>query len=150
MAKRTWILTDLDQDIFTEQISITPDHVEGPATGYAVTKRTLQGGLREGVSVIEINNGRFRAVLVPTRGMGVWRAAMGDVQLGWHSPAKGPVHPSFVRLWEPSGLGWLDGFDELLVRCGLESNGAPVFDADGALRTRCTAASPTCQPIAWR
>ena len=32
---------------------------------------------------------------------------------------------------EPSGLGWLDGFDELLVRCGLESNGAPEFDADG-------------------
>ena len=23
------------------------------------------------------------------------------------------------------GLGWLDGFDELLVRCGLENNGAP-------------------------
>src|SRR5690606_9755809 len=34
----------------------------------------------------------------------------------------------FVALSEPSGLGWLDGFDELLVRCGLESNGAPVFD----------------------
>jgi galactose mutarotase-like enzyme len=38
------------------------------------------------------------------------------------------VHPAFVDLGEPSGLGWLDGFDEMLVRCGLESNGAPDFD----------------------
>ena len=34
---------------------------------------------------------------------------------------------------EPSGLGWLDGFDELLVRCGFESNGAPEFDEKGTL-----------------
>jgi galactose mutarotase-like enzyme len=39
------------------------------------------------------------------------------------------VHPSFVPLFDPSGLGWLEGFDELLCRCGLESNGAPDFDA---------------------
>jgi hypothetical protein len=47
---------------------------------------------------------------------------------------KGPVHPAFVRLDEASGIGWLDGFDELLVRCGLESNGAPEFNQDGTLR----------------
>jgi galactose mutarotase-like enzyme len=35
---------------------------------------------------------------------------------------------------EPSGLGWLDGFDELLVRCGLESNGAPDFGDRGVLK----------------
>jgi hypothetical protein len=34
---------------------------------------------------------------------------------------------------EPSGVGWLDGFNELMVRCGLENNGAPVFDAAGRL-----------------
>ena len=34
----------------------------------------------------------------------------------------------------PDGIGWLDGFDELLVRCGLESNGAPEFQPDGRLR----------------
>jgi hypothetical protein len=28
----------------------------------------------------------------------------------------------------------LDGFDELLVRCGLESNGAPDFDSEGRLK----------------
>jgi hypothetical protein len=40
------------------------------------------------------------------------------------------VHPAFVYLGEPSGLGWLDGFYEMLARCGLESNGAPEFDEE--------------------
>ena len=43
------------------------------------------------------------------------------------------MHPNWVPLHEPSGLGWLDGFDELLVRCGLHSNGAPEHDANGQL-----------------
>jgi hypothetical protein len=34
---------------------------------------------------------------------------------------------------EPAGLGWLDGFNELLCRCGLESNGPPEFDDAGRL-----------------
>jgi galactose mutarotase-like enzyme len=38
-----------------------------------------------------------------------------------------------VPLFDPSGLGWLEGFNELLCRCGLESNGAPDFDDAGRL-----------------
>jgi len=49
------------------------------------------------------------------------------------SPVRGPVHPAFVPLWEPSGLGCLSGFDEVVVRCGLESNGSAVFDGDGKI-----------------
>jgi galactose mutarotase-like enzyme len=134
MAKKTWILTDIDQDIYVERLTLSPSDVGGPAAGYAVAKRTLRGGLREGVDVIEVDNGRFRFVVVPTRGMNIWRASQDDVSLGWTSPVKGPVHPAFVRLQEASGIGWLDGFDELLVRCGLESNGAPEKNADGTLR----------------
>ena len=134
MAKRTWTLTDVDQDIYLEQLSISPDDVEGGATGYSLTKRTLRGGLRDGVDVIEIDNGAFRFVVIPTRGMGVRNASSGDLRLEWNSPVKGPVHPGFVSLMEPSGLGWLDGFDELLVRCGLESNGAPEFNDNGTVR----------------
>ena len=66
--------------------------------------------------------------------MGIWRASLGELQLGWKSPVKGPVHPNLVRIWEPSGIGWLDGFDELFVRCGLESNGAPEFNENGTIR----------------
>lgn len=93
----------------------------------------LQGGLREGVLVVELVAGETRLVLLPDRGLGIWKMFSGPVELGWHSPLKGPVHPSFVRVDEPSGLGWLAGFDELVCRCGLISNGAPDFEASGRL-----------------
>lgn len=104
-----------------------------PGLGKAgVIKRTYHGGLAEGVVAVEINNGKLQIDVLPTRGMGLWRVLPLDDRelpsLGWKSPVRGPVHPTFVDLGEPSGLGWLDGFDELLVRCGLESNGAPDFD----------------------
>ena len=75
MPKKTWILTDVDADIYQEQISLGPDQVGGPARGYSVTKRTLRGGRRDGVDVVEVDNGRLRFVAVPTRGMGIWRAS---------------------------------------------------------------------------
>jgi galactose mutarotase-like enzyme len=106
-----------------------------PGLGKAgVIKRTYHGGLAEGVVALEINNGKLQIDVLPTRGMGLWRVIPdGDrelTSLGWRSPVRGPVHPAFVNLAEPSGLGWLDGFDELLVRCGLESSGAPDFDEE--------------------
>ncbi len=134
MPNKTWTLLDASQNVYTEQTAIFPGSVGGAASGYSVIKRTLRGGLRDGVDVIEVDNGTFRFVVVPTRGMGIWRAGLGDLDLGWKSPVRGPVHPGFVRLWEPSGIGWLDGFDEMLVRCGLESNGAPEFNDNGSLR----------------
>jgi hypothetical protein len=134
MSTETWTLVDHDQDLYIDQIALGPDQVGGSAEGYSVIKRTLQAGLSQGVDVIEVRHGSFRFVVIPTRGMGIWRACLGDLALGWKSPVHGPVNPAFVRLGHPDGLGWLDGFDELLVRCGLESNGAPEFHADGRLR----------------
>ena len=134
MARKTWILTDVEQDVYVEQMALGPQHIGGAAAGCTVTKRTLQAGRSRGVDVVEVHNGKFRFVVLPTRGMGIWRASLGELQLGWRSPVKGPVHPGLVRLWEPSGIGWLDGFDELLVRCGLESNGAPEFNENGSVR----------------
>ncbi|MFH1265624.1 MAG: DUF4432 family protein, partial [Planctomycetota bacterium] len=134
MATRTWVLTDVDQDAYVDEIEISPHDLEGAAAGFAVSKRRLHGGLREGVDLVEVDNGVFRFSVIPTRGMGLWRARMGGLRLGWQSPVKGPVHPVFVRQSEADGLGWLDGFNELLVRCGLESNGAPEFDDHGRVR----------------
>ena len=72
-------------------------------------------------------------MILPTRGMSIWRMEASGVRFGWQSPVFGPVHPSQVPVFDPSGIGWLEGFDELLVRCGLESNGAPEHRADGTL-----------------
>lgn len=130
----TWTLTDVERDLFVENLLVTPRQAGGPATGYRVVKRRLRGGLRDGVDLVEIDNGTFRFAVIPTRGMGLWEASRGETRLAWKSPARGPVHPAFVPLNEPSGIGWLTGFDELLVRCGLESNGAPEFHPNGTLR----------------
>jgi hypothetical protein len=134
MAGKTWTLTDVDSGTYLESLEVGPSEVGGAAKGYRVTKRRLRGGLGDGVDELTIDNGLFRFVLLPTRGMGLWKAWSGEDELGWQSPVQGPVHPAFVPLMEPSGLGWLDGFDELLVRCGLESNGAPEFEETGRLK----------------
>lgn len=130
---KTWTLCDVDQDLYIDQITIRDTDVGGPARGYSVVKKTLRGGLRDGVDVVEVNNGVFRFTVLPTRGMGIWQARHADLTLGWQAPVKGPVHPKFVPIAEPNGLGWLRGFDELICRCGLESNGGPDFDEAGKL-----------------
>ncbi len=65
--------------------------------------------------------------------MAIWNLESGSIRYGWDSPVDGPVHPSLVPLFDPGGLGWLEGFDELVTRCGLASNGAPEHDAAGRL-----------------
>ncbi|MBO49158.1 MAG: DUF4432 domain-containing protein [Planctomycetaceae bacterium] len=131
MAETSWILSSIAQDLHVDRFDIDDDDVKGTPEGWSVCKRTLRGGRREGVDVIEIDNGAVEITVIPSRGMGIWQVVSGDDRLGWRAPIRGPIHPREVNMGEPSGLGWLDGFDELLVRCGLESNGAPEFDADG-------------------
>ena len=91
------------------------------------------GGVADQVEVIEVDTGPARVIILPTRGMSIWKIESHGVPFGWDSPVSGPVHPANVPLFDPSGLGWLEGFDELVVRCGLESNGAPEHDASGRL-----------------
>ena len=93
-----------------------------------VSKSTLSGGRQEGVELVIVNNGRMEIVLCPTRGMGIMQVSMGDLFLRWDSPVQDVVHPNFVRLGSRGGLGWLEGFNEFLCRCGLESNGHPGKD----------------------
>lgn len=131
MPEKTWTLTEVGTDTYVDELVLTHNELPRSIPGGSVTKRRLRGGLREGVDLIEVNNGTFSFAIVPTRGMGLWKARLGDLPVGWNSPIKGPVHPQFVNPMEPSGLGWLDGFDELMVRCGLESNGHPEFDEEG-------------------
>ncbi|MGI8978697.1 MAG: aldose 1-epimerase family protein [Pirellulaceae bacterium] len=108
---------------------ITPKDMGGEGK-WSVERVTLQTGLSEGVKKVGIQNGKMLLEVLPTRGMGIWKATVGGEAIGWQSPVRGPVHPKFVDLGEPSGLGWLDGFDELFCRCGLVSNGAPDFDKE--------------------
>ena len=134
MPTKTWKLIDDSQDLCLESIQISGDEIGGAAAGNKVSLRTLRGGLRDGVRLLEIDNGRLRVALLPDRGMSIWKMWHGDTEIGWPSPIRGPVHPRWVPVAESSGLGFLDGFDEMLVRCGLVSNGAPEFDEQGRVR----------------
>jgi len=104
------------------------------AKPFSVSMRTLHGGRQEGVSLIEIDNGTMRMTVVPTRGMNVLEAVAGDVRLGWDSPVQEVVNPAFIELSGRGGLGWLEGFNELVTRCGFEWVGHPGED-NGELLT---------------
>ncbi len=131
MSKKSWALGSRD---FENAKTISGSDLGRAAAPLAVKLRTLSEGMSRGVDVIRIENGVAAVEVLPSRGMSVWKAWVGDDEIGWRSPVQGPILPSFVPISEPSGLGWLDGFDELLVRCGLESNGAPEFNDDGVLQ----------------
>lgn len=126
----TFTLTDVPHDLHVDSFTLRATDVEkAPSVGWSVTKRTLRGGRREGVDLIEVDNGALRFSIVPTRGMGIWKGLYQGLSLGWASPVRdGPVNPAFVNLMNWGALGWLEGFDELLARCGLMNNGAPYTE----------------------
>lgn len=132
MAQHCWTLSDESTDA-NQDFQIAARDLGVESANWSIAKRTLRSGLSAGIEVVEVDNGRLKVTILPTRGMGVWKAWRGDMELGWKSPVRGPVHPAFVPIGEPSGLGWLNGFDELMCRCGLLSNGAPDFDERGLL-----------------
>jgi Domain of unknown function (DUF4432) len=98
------------------------------AAPWSVSRFALHGGKQEGSELIVLDNGKLKITVVPTRGMSVLEVTSGDVRLGWNSPVKQVVHPQFMRLESRGGLGWLEGFNEWMVRCGLEFAGHPGQD----------------------
>ena len=125
MARKTWQLVPGPEN---ERAVI-----QGGQPELGFKRFRLSGGKSSGVDLVEMNCGRLKVQVIPTRGMGIWRCELNGKQFGWTSPVNGPVHPMFVPVLEPSGLGWLEGFDEMMVRCGLISNGAPEHDSAGQL-----------------
>jgi hypothetical protein len=128
-----FVLLDSDkpaqnQRITSEQLGVKLDKP------FSITMRTLHGGRQEGVSLIDIDNGTMKLTLVPTRGMNVLHAQVGDARMGWDSPVKEVVNPAFIELNGRGGLGWLEGFNELVTRCGYEWVGHPGMD-NGELLT---------------
>jgi Domain of unknown function (DUF4432) len=123
---KSWILTDVDKNLWRDNLFL--EHEELGVPDCTVSKQTLRGGLRDGVEVVEVTNGDLSFSILPTRGMGIWKGQYRGMALGWKAPVNGPVHPKFVNLQDRGGLGWLQGFDEWVVRCGLDSNGAPGED----------------------
>jgi len=97
-------------------------------TPWSVRMQRLHGGKQQGVDLITIDNGEMILRVCPTRGMGIINAEMGELRLGWGSPVQEIVHPAFIDQQRRGRTGWLEGFNEFLVRCGLEFMGPPCKD----------------------
>jgi len=122
-------LTSVEQNLRLENWQITHRDLRlGVDAHWSVRKYTLRGGKQEGVDVVVVDNGRLTLTVIPTRGMSLQKVTSGDVTLGWNSPVKEVVHPQFINLQSRGGLGWLEGFNEWMVRCGLEWSGHPGRD----------------------
>jgi hypothetical protein len=122
------LLTSADKNLHADAWEVSARDVTPGSPPWSAKKLTLHGGKQEGVDVIVVDNGKLQITVVPTRGMGVREVRCGDVRLGWDSPVKEIVHPRHINLQSRGGLGWLEGFNEWMVRCGLESNGHPGTD----------------------
>jgi hypothetical protein len=125
------LLTDTASNLATANWKVSSADWGG--AGWSVELRTLHGGRQEGVQVIDVDNGAMKFTIVPTRGFEVWKAEVskqggGKVRLGWDSPIKEIIHPSYIRLTDNGGQGWVAGFGGLMVRGGLASFGSPVQD----------------------
>jgi len=130
--EKIYVLIDTDAQIYEDSWRLNESYANKSAV--SVSKRRLHGGVQEGIDVVEIKTDRVAFTVLVSRGMNVLRARFEDVDLKWDSPVGGPVHPNFVPLFAPNGIGWLEGFSEWIARCGLESNGAPEFDKNGVLK----------------
>jgi Domain of unknown function (DUF4432) len=125
-----YVLTSVEQNIDVETWQVTArDTGVAPEVPWSVRRERLHGGKQDGVDLIVVDNGRLTITLVPTRGMGILRVVMGDLRLGWDSPVREVVHPKYINLEARGGLGWLEGFNEWLARCGLEWAGHPGPDS---------------------
>ncbi len=121
-----FVLTDTAQNIEIANWQVSSEMLGlETATPFKITKTTLRGGRQEGSTLITVDTGSLQLVVIPTRGMGLYKAHSGDVTLGWNSPVDEIVNPAFINLAERGGLGWLDGFNEMLARCGFEWSGHP-------------------------
>ena len=119
------VITDTAANVQVDQWQHSANH---GGTQWTITKSTLRGGRQEGVDVIDVDNGKLHFRVTPTRGMGILSVACGDVRFGWNSPITEIVHPQYINLDARGGLGWLHGFNEWMVRCGLEWAGSPGTD----------------------
>ncbi|MFM7136288.1 MAG: aldose 1-epimerase family protein [Planctomycetota bacterium] len=123
-----YVLLNTAGNVRATDFSLSSDDVPGSGGPWSIRSETLHGGTQEGVELVTIDTGRLVIRVIPTRGMSVLDVRRGDFRLGWDSPVKEIVHPHHVDLESRGGLGWLQGFNEWMVRCGLEFAGHPGLD----------------------
>jgi len=78
-----YVLTDIEKNIKQESFEIkSQDLTPDCPYSWSVSKYALHGGKQEGIEIIKIDNGKLCFDLVPTRGMSIMQASIGDLHLG--------------------------------------------------------------------
>lgn len=133
LAAKDFVLTDTTANIQTLQWKVSNQDLgltQAPA--FTVEQKTLHGGKQEGSQLIRISTPKLDVELIPTRGMDIHEIRSNGVRFGWKSPVDEIVNPAYMNLEMRNGLGWLDGFNEMMVRCGYEWTGHAV-DENGRM-----------------
>lgn len=135
VAAKSWVLTSAEQGIEKGNWKISSSELNITDKPFSIEQKVLHGGKQEGSKILIITSQEGLTItLSPTRGMDLLHIEGFGTKMGWDSPVKEVVNPAFINLESRNGLGWLEGFNEMMVRCGYEWTGHPVT-ADGQIYT---------------
>lgn len=135
VSAQTWVLTSTENSVEKGNWRITSQELNIQDKQFSIEQKVLHGGKQEGSKIIIISSKEGLTItLSPTRGMNLLKAEGFGTRMGWDSPVKEVVNPAFINLESRNGVGWLEGFNEMMVRCGYEWTGHPGT-ADGQLYT---------------
>ncbi|WP_033789649.1 aldose 1-epimerase family protein [Pantoea septica] len=134
-AAQTWVLTDAEAGTDKGNWQVDSKELKLSGDAFSLQQKVLHGGKQEGSKVLTITSKNGLTIaLSPTRGMDLLHVNGDGVRLGWDSPVNEVVNPAYINLESRNGLGWLEGFNEMMVRCGYEWTGHPVTK-DGRIYT---------------
>ena len=135
VSAKSWLLTDAETGVDKGNWQLDSQMLKLPAGEFSIEQKVLHGGKQEGSKVLTVTSkDGLTIALSPTRGMDLLHVNGHGVRLGWDSPVDEVVNPAYINLESRNGLGWLEGFNEMMVRCGFEWTGHPV-NKDGVIYT---------------
>ena len=134
-AAQTWVLTDAEAGTDKGNWQIDSKELKLSGNAFSLQQKVLHGGKQECSKVLTITSKNGLTIaLSPTSGMDWLHVKRDGVRLGWDTPVNEVVNPAYINLESRNGLGWLEGFNEMMVRCGYEWTGHPVTK-DGRIYT---------------
>lgn len=131
---KEFILTDIDKNLAKGNWSISSQDLGAKGQKFTIQNAILKGGKQNDTELLTIASDNLTIKLIPTRGLGILSVVGDSIRLGWDSPVDEVVNPKYINLESRGGVGWLEGFNEMMVRCGYEWTGHAV-QTDGMMYT---------------
>lgn len=115
------VLTDIDQEIYIENSELkSSDLTPDSPVPWSVRKYILRGGMKEGIDIIEVDNGKLRFTVVPTHGMSILNMKIGDFNPVTSSSLEKLVHPKHFNLQNLNAEKLREDINEWIIRSGLK------------------------------